>query len=129
MKLTPKIKVWLNGKDSEAVFGDGKFRLLQAVEGSGSLTAAAKSLKISYRKAWDDLQKTEKRFGKKLIEKNRGGKGGGNTRLTPEGKKLLDAYSEFCSEMKKRVNDVYRKTLEEVIDEATKLLIPMSKTT
>ena len=117
MELTPKIKLWLNSDDCDGVFGDGKYRLLKAIADHDSLTSAAKSLKISYRKAWDDLKKAEERLGKRLIDKSRGGAGGGSTSLTPEGQKLIDAYTEFRNKIKKIVNKEYKQTMERTINE------------
>ena len=45
-KLTPKCKLWLSTDRAEGVFGDGKWRLLKAIHAAGSLTAAAKSMRI-----------------------------------------------------------------------------------
>ena len=87
MNLTPKMKLWLSADDSQGVFGVGKFRLLKTIEEEGSLSAAADKLKISYRKAWGSLKKSEESLGVKLIDKIRGGAGGGQTSITPMGKK------------------------------------------
>lgn len=118
MNLEPQIKLWLNSEDVDGVFGDGKYRLLKAIGKHGSLTMAAKSLNMSYRKAWNDLKKAEERFGKKLIDKSRGGPGGGRTNLTKEGGKLLEAYTKFENNMKKIVIKEYKKTMEKTINES-----------
>ena len=117
MKLVPNIKIWLSTTDAEIVFGSGKYRLLRAIEQSGSLAAAAESLKISYRKAWGDLKKAETHIGKRLIIKNRGGSGGGRTSLTPEGDRLVKAYAHFVADVEKLTADSYHKWLEETVDE------------
>jgi molybdate transport system regulatory protein len=77
------------------VFGQGKARLLAAVAEYGSLREAAARLKISYRKAWGDLRKVEACLGVALVERERGGLGGGRTRLTPSAQRLLAAYRRF----------------------------------
>ncbi len=56
-KLRARFKLWLSTKDIEGVFGDGKWRLLEAIETKGSLSADSKMLSISYRKAWGYLKK------------------------------------------------------------------------
>ena len=71
------MKLWLSSSDDEGIFGDGKWRLLRAIERESSLSAAAKALHISYRKAWGDLKKAEECLGIKFIEKHRGGDHGG----------------------------------------------------
>ena len=93
--VRPKFRLWLSSEDAEGVFGDGKWRLLEAIEREGSLKAATDSLGISYRKAWGDLKKAERSLGIKLVEKRRGGRSGGETRLTQAGKEWLVAYGRF----------------------------------
>ena len=107
-KIKPKIKVWFTTDDSEGFFGEGKCRLLRAIKSKGSLSAAAEDLNISYRKAWGDLKKAEKGLGVKLIEKTRGGKGGGQTFLTEEGEALVSAYTEFKDKIKEFVDKTYK---------------------
>ena len=113
-KLTARFKLWLSTKDVEGAFGDGKWRLLKALYDKGSLTAAAEKLGISYRKAWGDLQKAEKCLGTTLIEKKRGGRAGGHTKLTQTGEKWLGAYSRFRSDIERNVEKAYKKHLEDI---------------
>ena len=75
---------------------------------SGSLTAAAERLGISYRKAWDDLKKAEAGIGYQLIEKSRGGSGGGRTELTPEGVRLLQLYEAFAARVERYAAEAYQ---------------------
>ena len=99
----PRFKLWLSSEEAKGGFGDGKWRLLKAIEREGSLKAATDSLGISYRKAWGDLKKAERALGIKLIEKHRGGSGGGETHLTEAGKKWMAAYGRFRSKIEKTV--------------------------
>ena len=93
--LGPQFKLWLSCDDAQGAFGDGKWRLLKAIQREGSLRAATDSLGISYRKAWGDLRKAEKSLGVKLIERHRGGSSGGETSLTDAGKDWVRAYNAF----------------------------------
>ena len=101
--LKARFKLWLNTKEAKGAFGDGKWRLLKAIETGGSLRAASEMLNISYRKAWGDLQKAQKALNTALVEKRRGGSKGGETFLTGEGKKWLRAYTDFRSDIEKAV--------------------------
>jgi len=111
-KLRPRFKLWLSSQDAEGVFGDGKWRLLEHIDSKGSLSAAAESLGISYRKAWGDLKKAEKCLGKALIERHRGGAAGGSTSLTEYGKHWLKAYSKFRAGIEEAAEKAYRKNLK-----------------
>ncbi len=113
--LQPRLKIWLSSDREEGVFGDGKWRLLQALEKTGSLTAAAAALKISYRKAWGDLRKAERCLEASLVERRRGGRTGGETRLTPVGQVWLETYSRFRRDVESAVAQAYAQHLEHLV--------------
>ena len=111
-RFRARCKLWLSSKDVEGVFGDGKWRLLQAIDRTGSLSAASKSLRISYRKAWGDLNKAQDALNTALVEKQRGGNTGGRTTLTGEGKQLVKAYAKFRADVEKAIEKAYGKHIE-----------------
>lgn len=111
-KLRARFKLWLSIRDIEGVFGDGKWRLLKAIENTGSLTAASESLRISYRKAWGDLKKAQDALKIALVEKQRGGILGGQTALTEQGKKWVKAYTRFRNDTEKAVEKAYEKHIK-----------------
>ena len=113
-KLRAKFKLWLNTKDVEGVFGDGKWRLLKAIDTEGSLKAASELLHISYRKAWGDLKKAEQCLNIALVEKQRGGSAGGQTQLTDQGKEWVKAYTRFRIDIEKAVEKAYKKYIKEL---------------
>ncbi len=75
--------------------GPGKVGLLEGIERSGSLSAAARQLGMSYRRAWLLLHSTNEGFAEPVVELSVGGKDGGGTRLTEFGKKLVADYRKF----------------------------------
>ena len=111
-KLKAKCKLWLSSKNIEGVFGDGKWRLLEAIDRTGSLSAASESLQISYRKAWGDLKKAQEALNIPLVEKQRGGNIGGKTTLTSEGKQWIKEYAKFRTDVEKAVGKAYEKRIE-----------------
>jgi len=113
--LRARFKLWLSTKDVEGVFGDGKWRLLKAIDAEGSLKAASESLRISYRKAWGDLKKAQDALSTALVEKQRGGSMGGRTALTDEGKKWVKAYARFRGDVEKAVEKAYEKHIKEIV--------------
>ena len=114
-KLRARFKLWLSSKEAEGVFGDGKWRLLKAVDSAGSLSAASQSLRISYRKAWGDLNKAQDSLNVALVEKHRGGNMGGRTVLTGRGKKWVEAYAKFRADIEKAVEKAYEKHIKELL--------------
>lgn len=114
-KPKAKFKLWFSTKDAEGVFGDGKWQLLKTLNNTGSLTAASELMQISYRKAWGDLKKAQDTLGISLVEKHRGGTIGGQTILTNQGKKWLNAYTKFRRDIEKAVEKAYEKHIKELL--------------
>ena len=114
-KLKAKFKLWLSTRDIEGVFGDGKWRLLKAIESTGSLAEASESLRISYRKAWGDLKKAQEALNESLVEKHRGGIQGGQSALTEQGKKWVKAYTSFRNDIEKAIEKAYQKHITELL--------------
>lgn len=84
-------KVWLE-KDGKLFMGWGRAMLLERVDQFGSISAAAKSMKLAYRNAWLWIEAMNNLAPSPLVEKTAGGVGGGNARLTEEGRKVVDEY-------------------------------------
>ena len=112
--ITFNYKMWLSSKSGEGIMGDGKWLLLKTIDEQGSLKAAAETLGISYRKAWGDLNKIENLLGIALVKKIRGGKNGGNTFLTNEGKKLVKVYEQFHSDFRDLVHKAFKEFLKKL---------------
>ncbi|MFQ6035301.1 MAG: winged helix-turn-helix domain-containing protein, partial [Sedimentisphaerales bacterium] len=102
-------------KDVEGVFGDGKWRLLKAIDTAGSLKKASGSQCISYRKAWGDLKKAQEALGIALVEKQRGGNRGGRTIVTEQGKKWVKAYTKFRSDIEKAVEKAFQEHIKRLV--------------
>jgi molybdate transport repressor ModE-like protein len=108
-------KVWLSDEKGENLLGDDRWQLLKGIEQHGSLKAAAGKLGISYRKAWGDIKFAEQKLGFQLVHKTRGGRDGGNSMLTEEGKRFILAYDEFHREFASSVDEViikFKRTLK-----------------
>lgn len=88
-------KIWLEDT-SGVLFGRGRFELLKTVDQLGSLSAAAKQMKMSYRAAWGRIRASEERLGLPLMEKAPVGRG---LVLTPQARKLISLYRTFEEEI------------------------------
>jgi molybdate transport system regulatory protein len=75
--------------------GPGKIGLLEGIERSGSLSAAARALGMSYRRGWLLLHSTNEGFSQPVAELSVGGKDGGGARLTDFGRRLVADYRSF----------------------------------
>lgn len=79
--------------------GPGKIRLLRAVGETRSIAAAARQLRIPYKRAWLLIETLNQGFGRPLVETVTGGKGGGGARLTPLGQQLIVAYDTLAQHL------------------------------
>jgi len=78
--------LWLN-RDNSRFLGADRIDLLEKIDELGSITKAAQAVGISYKTAWDQINTINNLAEKPLVERLTGGKGGGGTSLTAEGKK------------------------------------------
>nr|WP_238321236.1 LysR family transcriptional regulator [Thioclava atlantica] len=76
----------------EAMLGPGKVRLLEEIAREGSISAAGRAMKMSYKRAWSLVEEMNAGFRVPLVESSRGGARGGGASLTPEGEAVLAAY-------------------------------------
>ena len=76
----------------EIAIGPGKISLLEAIGETGSLTAAAKHIEMSYRRAWLLLDQVNRSLKRPAVRSAKGGEHGGGSELTEVGRKLIDLY-------------------------------------
>ena len=108
MKAVTKIQFL---EDSgEKFFGEGPYRLLRAVEETGSLRCAAASMEMAYSKALRLVNNAESALGFPLTQRSVGGKDGGGSTLTPEGKAWLEKYETYrdaCVQANQRLYEAF----------------------
>lgn len=80
-------------RGGEEIVGPTRFELLRQIDACGSITAAAQAAGISYRTAWVAIDNLNNLAGEVLVERSKGGAGGGGARLTPAGRRLVDTYA------------------------------------
>jgi molybdate transport system regulatory protein len=102
-------KLWLSSVTGEGILEEERYKLLKKIQENGSLRSAASEMKVSYRKAWGDLKKSEELLGYKLVNRQRGGKDGGASQLTEKAIKLLEAYEALHV----RLDDAVEKAYDE----------------
>jgi len=88
-RLIPKIRVLVG---AVVAIGPGKADLLQAIARLGSISAAARAMGMSYRRAWLLVEGLNEAFRGPVVETLTGGEGGGGARLTSLGEQVLQRY-------------------------------------
>jgi molybdenum ABC transporter molybdate-binding protein len=92
-----RVRVAHNG---QRVLGDGRADLLAAIDRTHSISAAARSLGMSYRHAWMLVQETNAAAGEPLVAAAVGGLKGGGAQLTPRGKLSLELFEQLSRQVR-----------------------------
>ncbi|HJN04588.1 MAG TPA: LysR family transcriptional regulator [Alphaproteobacteria bacterium] len=85
----PQVRILLG---SSVAIGPGKAALIEAIDRTGSISAAARDMGMSYRRAWDLVDIMNRCFRRDLVTTATGGSGGGGARVTAFGRDILARY-------------------------------------
>ena len=102
VSLKPRVRLQLGDK---VALGPGKAELLMLIEETGSISAAARCMGMSYRRAWLLVETMNRCFASPLVETAQGGKGGGGAGVSELGRRVLVLYQQMeanlalCDEM------------------------------
>lgn len=88
-RARPRLRILLGAGHR---LGPGKIDLLEAIEATGSITAAGRAMGMSYRRAWVLIDEANRMFTKPLVVTSAGGAGGGGAKLTDLGRDLVTAF-------------------------------------
>ena len=108
LDLRLKSRQWLEDSHGNIIMGEGRQRILELIERTGSINQAAKLMRMSYRGVWGKIKATEEHVNKKIVltEKRQG------SRLTEDGKRLLVNYTrlkEKCQRADERIfRDIFK---------------------
>jgi len=89
-KPNPRLRILLG---RSIAIGPGKAELLRLIESTGSISAAAREMGMSYRRAWTLVETMNTAFREPLVAAATGGKGGGGATVTDFGREALKSYS------------------------------------
>jgi molybdate transport system regulatory protein len=92
-----KLSIRVDLTPSGAV-GPGKIRLLESVDATGSISAAGRSMNMSYRRAWLLIDELNRLFSRPVVATRLGGAAGGGAELTAFGKRLVRHYRDMENE-------------------------------
>ena len=86
-----KSRIWIESGNN-VLMGEGRVTLLKAIKNEGSLSKAAKSIGMSYKKAWTMVDAVNRTAKENVVVKTVGGPNGGGTVITPYGDRLMAAF-------------------------------------
>jgi molybdate transport system regulatory protein len=88
-KPNPRLRILLG---RSIAIGPGKAELLRLIDSTGSISAAAREMGMSYRRAWTLVETMNTAFRAPLVAAATGGKGGGGATVTDFGREALKRY-------------------------------------
>jgi molybdate transport system regulatory protein len=108
LKPVVQFRLRISKADNIAI-GPGKVALLEAIVDTGSITAAAKALGMSYRRAWLLIDSMNQMFISPVVDAATGGKHGGGTSVTTTGLKVIECYRRIERDALKASTDDIKK--------------------
>lgn len=111
--MTPRLRIQLG---HAIAMGPGKVQLLEAIAETGSISAAARQMGMSYRRAWLLVDTMNQCFKAPLVNTATGGKGGGGARITSFGEEVLARYQ--------RMQRIASEAVAEEMEDFASLLAP-----
>ena len=96
--------------EAGALLGGGRIRLLEAIDKLGSISKAAQRIPISYKAAWDALDDLNNLADFPVIERSIGGVGGGGTKLTDYGRRLVAMFRAVEDEYQAAMDHLHRES-------------------
>ncbi len=93
-----RVRCWVE-VDGVKFFGPGPADLLQRIIDYGSITKAAKSMDMSYKKAWALIDDMNRIANQPYVITNKGGRRGGGAEVTPAGKKVMADFKRLSNKI------------------------------
>jgi molybdate transport system regulatory protein len=98
-RRTPELVLRL--KLGDGILGPGKVELLERIARLGSISSAARDMRMSYRQAWMLVETMNRKFREPVVRTAQGGRGGGGATLTPTGRRVVECYHSLVSRLEK----------------------------
>ncbi len=96
-------RIWIEGPEG-TFLGYGRVVLLERIKEHGSISAAARSMEMSYRHAWKLVDSMNRQSGHPVVEKSTGGRSGGGASLTKRGQQAIDCFWSAYGDFKEFLN-------------------------
>jgi molybdate transport system regulatory protein len=103
------LRVWAERR-GESVLGPGRLELLEHVDRHQSISAAARQMRMSYRRAWELVQAINSAAGRPLVTAQTGGHGGGGAALTPFGRQAVKLFRSLTERLTRTAGELVRQS-------------------
>ncbi len=109
--MEPHFNVWIEHR-GEVVLSEWRVKLLEMINETGSISAAAEKMEVTYHRAWEKVHEMEEGLGAKLIDAQAGGAGGGGATLTAKARELIVKFRSFDKGLADLIEQRYRSAFE-----------------
>lgn len=103
-----KSRIWIYS-ESGSFLGEGRIELLRQIDATGSISKAAKEMKMSYKKAWQLVNSMNAQLQEPLVIGSIGGLNGGGSVLSDSGKRLIQLFTELNEKNRLFLNEELKK--------------------
>jgi molybdate transport system regulatory protein len=100
-----KVRVWVE-RDGRKVLGPGRVELLGHIDRLRSISAAAKEMGMSYRRAWELVHDMNEAAGVPFVDASPGGASGGGASVTAHGHEAIRLYQSLVARFNATANEV-----------------------
>ena len=116
-KTDTRVEIVFNISDSKTltpyhkhrILIQGKIKLINAIKKTGSISEAAKMMGMSYRRAWNLVDRMNRDFSAEIIITSSGGRGGGGAIVSAFGLEIIEQYQKIEAKALDCVNDDLHK--------------------
>lgn len=116
-------RIWIKEKGKNFL-GYGKIELLERIAKNGSISKAAKEMRMSYKAAWDCVDAMNKLSQEPLVLTIKGGKNGGGAQITQKGQEMIEVFHQM-REIHEQLLKFFERNLyawEEFLEQRDKIL-------
>ena len=109
--LKLRSRQWIVDENNNIIMGEGRKEILENIEKTGSINQTSKVMKMSYKGVWSKIKATESYMKVKIVhaDKKRG------SRLTEEGKKLLNKYTRLKKECLEADDKIFKSIFNSTV--------------
>lgn len=109
--VSAQVKVWIARE--AAIVGPGTLNLFRQIRTLSSVRDACKKCGISYSKGWTIIRRTEEELGYSIVDRQTGGKNGGQAAMNEKGEELLRLYEEFAARVEKAAQEIFQEVFKD----------------
>lgn len=115
-----KVKIWIEDEEKNLIFGGGKTEVLELIDKTGSISKAAQTVGMNYKKAWSHIKILQENIEDEMVQTNKGQGENSGSCLTPKAREVIQTYKILQDDIKKyadnRFQELFLKDNKEILN-------------